>query len=453
VLARTVAHFFPELFDWLGQVADRRSQEDITYGRRFLLWMGLMGFLLKLGSRRRLRFELDTPEALANLNRLSRCDQEAMAHSDTLNYFLGRVPVGSLPAVRRKMVQRLLRMKALDHGRLLGHFLVVIDGTGQLHFNHRHCDRCLTRTHKGPHGQEQTSYYHQVLEAKLITAEGLAISLDSEFIENGDTRGEAQGGAAGDASKRSPQDCELKAFARMAPRLAKHYPQLQLCLLLDGLYANGTAIDICQQNRWKYIISFKAGSLPALWADYQGLLKLPPRNRATHTTAQGAQQSLAWVEQLEHVDDQKRRHRINAFECREQREGQEHFFAWLTNFSITRQNVAALANGGGRCRWKIENEGFNLQKNGGFNLEHAYSTGELEIKNFYVLLQIAHLILQLIERGSLLRKDAKHNAKTLFGSLANLARRLGESIRNILISADAIDPLRAAAIQIRLNSS
>jgi hypothetical protein len=431
VVARTVAHFFPDLPEWLGEVHDRRDQDCITYGRRFLLWMGLMGFLLKLGSRRRFRFELDTPQALANLNRLSHARQETIAHSDTLNYFLGKVPVGSLPALRRKMVQRLLRMKALDHGRLLGHFLIVVDATGQLRFNRRHCPHCLEQQHG-----EQTLYFHNVLEVKLVTPEGLAISLDSEFIEN------AQPGA-------SKQDCELKAFARLAERLKKHYPQLSLCLLFDGLYANGTVMDICQKNRWKYIITFKEGSLPALWKDYQGLLQLLPQNRMSHTTAEEVKQRFAWVEQLEHVDDRKREHRVNAFQCRERRDGQGHFFAWLTNFSIHRQNVAALGNRGGRCRWKIENEGFNLQKNGGFNLEHAYSTGELEIKNFYVLLQIAHLILQLVECGNLLRQDARK----LFGSLANLARRLAESIRNVLIAADAIDPLRAASIQIRLNTS
>jgi hypothetical protein len=426
-----VAHFFPDLRTWLGEVGDRRDQNLITYGRRFLLWMGLMGFLLKLGSRRRIRFELDSPQALANLNRLSGSQQVAMAHSDTLNYFLGRVPPASLPALRRKMVQRLLRMKALDHGRLMGHFLIVIDATGQLRFNQRHCEHCLEQKH----GQ-QTLYFHNVLEAKLVTPEGLAISLDSEFIENADPQ----------ASK---QDCELKAFARLAERLKKSYPQLLLCLCFDALYANGTVMDICRENNWKYIITFKEGSLPAFWADYQGLLQLVPGNRATHTTDDGVKQNFAWVEQMEHVDDRKRRHRVNALQCRERRDGEDHFFAWLTNFSVNRQSVAALANRGGRCRWKIENEGFNLQKNGGFNLEHAYSTGKLQIKNFYVLLQIAHLILQLMERGSLLKQDAKK----LFGSLANLARRLAESIRNVLITAEDIDPIRASTIQIRLNTS
>jgi len=109
-----VAHFFPELPAWLKQTQDRRDQDLITYPRQFLLWMGLMAFLLKLGSRRQVRFELDSPAALANLNRLARAEQEAMAHSDTLNNYLGRVPPASLVKLRRQMVHRLVRMKAVS---------------------------------------------------------------------------------------------------------------------------------------------------------------------------------------------------------------------------------------------------------------------------------------------------------------------------------------------------
>jgi hypothetical protein len=419
------------MFKWLGEVRDNRDQDLITYGRRFMLWMGLMLFLLKLGSRRRLRFELDTAPALVNLNTLSREEQETVAHSDTLNYFLGRVPVSCLPLLRRKMVQRLIRMKALDRGRLMSHFLVVFDATGQLHFNERHCANCLEQKHG-----EKTLYFHNVLEAKLVTPEGFAISLESEFIENADP-------------KATKQDCELKAFRRLAEQLKKNYPQLAMCLCLDGLYANGTVMDICRENHWKYIIVFKEGSLPALWQEYQALLKLCPKNRKTHTTDDDARQTFAWVSQLEHVDDQKRSHRVNAFQCQEKIDGETHFFAWLTNWPVNRDNVTTLANSGGRCRWKIENEGFNLQKNSGFNLEHAYGIGQWQIKNYYVLMQIAHMILQLVERGSLLTRGAKE----LFGSLANLARRLGESIRNVLIPAEAADPARAAKIQVRFDTS
>lgn len=410
---------------------DTRRQEMCTYNREFLLVMGLMLFLLKLGARRQLGFVLDSPEALENLNRLSGCLQERLADHGTLDHFLGHVPPSELDRLRRLMVHRLIRMKLLDGARLFGHFLVSIDGTGQLFFREKHCDHCLTKTVDG-----KTQYYHHVLEAKLVTPDGLALSVGTEFIENSDP------GA-------TKQDCELKAFARLAPRLKKHFPQLLLCLCLDGLYANGTALSICEQNHWKYFITFKEGSMPAVWKEYQTLLELCPANRKSYTTDQGVNQSYAWVEGMEYVDDQNRRQRFHAFQCREQNGEDKRFFAWLTNFTIRPENVASLGNRGGRCRWKIENQGFNIQKNGGFNLEHAYSIAERQNKNFYVLMQIAHIILQLIEHGSLLGADCKR----LFGSIRNLARRLAESFRNRLIPPEAIDSAVAATIHIRLDSS
>jgi hypothetical protein len=431
ILGRTLVHFWPDYKSWLGKVTDTRVQELCIYDRKFLLIQGLMLFLLKLGSRRQVRFEMDSPEALENLNRLSGCSQETLAHGDTLDHFLGHVPPRALDRLRRSMVHRLIRMKALDDGRLFGYFLIVLDGTGQFYFHRRHCEHCLTKTVNG-----KTQYYHHVLEAKLVTPDGLALSIGSEFIENSDPN----------ATK---QDCEIKAFLRLTRRLKKDFPQLRMCLCLDGLYANGTVLSICRENHWKYFITFKEGSMPAVWKEYQTLRELSPQNRKSHTTDAGVPQSFAWVEDLQYVDDQNRRQQFHAMQCREQNGRDTKFFAWLTNFTIRPENVVALGNRGGRCRWKIENEGFNIQKNGGFNLEHAYGMGERQIKNYYVLLQIAHMILQLIECGNLLTADARR----LFGSLRNLARRLAESLRNRLIPPEAIDPAAAQGIQIRLDSS
>jgi hypothetical protein len=55
----------------------------------------------------------------------------------------------------------------------------------------------------------------------------------------------------------------------------------------------------------------------------------------------------------------------------------------MTNVKVSAQNVAALAGDGGRDRWKIENEGFNAQKNGGYGLEHGYSNNLVSAKIFY----------------------------------------------------------------------
>ena len=73
------------------------------------------------------------------------------------------------------------------------------------------------------------------------------------------------------------------------------------------------------------------------------------------------------------------------------------------------------------------------------------------------MLQIAHLLLQLLEKGSLLRDLAqergKRTAVDLFGSLKNMARRLLESLRYRRWPDEAFDRETAGSIQIRLDTS
>ena len=61
----------------------------------------------------------------------------------------------------------------------------------------------------------------------------------------------------------------------------------------------------------------------------------------------------------------------------------------------------------GRRRWKIENEGFNEQKNGSFNISHLCSHFDNALKIHYLFIQIAHTIRQLLELGSLVYKEVK----------------------------------------------
>jgi hypothetical protein len=71
-------------------------------------------------------------------------------------------------------------------------------------------------------------------------------------------------------------------------------------------------------------------------------------------------------------------------------------------------------------------------------------------------LQIAHLILQLLERGSLLIRLARQSGQTpmqVFGSLKNLARRLLEAFRFHHLPHEAYQLATAAAIRIRLDTS
>ncbi len=78
-------------------------------------------------------------------------------------------------------------------------------------------------------------------------------------------------------------------------------------------------------------------------------------------------------------------------------------------------------------------------------------------RRIYFLLQIAHLLLQLLEKGSLLaavgKGPGKRTAVELFGSLKNMAKRLLESLRFRHWPDEVFDPTAAGSIQIRIDSS
>ena len=101
--------------------------------------------------------------------------------------------------------------------------------------------------------------------------------------------------------------------------------------------------------------------------------------------------------------------------CEETVDGQTQTYAWITNKRLSAANVVRVATEAGRVRFKIENQGFNIQKNSGLNLEHAYSLGQDTLKCYYYLLQIAHLFLQMLEMGSLLQHLARRYGSTPSG--------------------------------------
>ena len=68
-------------------------QDACTYATRFLAWWGICLYLLQLGSRRQLDYELRDggPQVLTNLNRLAETQQTTLPVHDTLDHFVGHV--------------------------------------------------------------------------------------------------------------------------------------------------------------------------------------------------------------------------------------------------------------------------------------------------------------------------------------------------------------------------
>jgi len=241
-------------------------------------------------------------------------------------------------------------------------------------------------------------------------------SLASEWIEN----------PVGDFVK---QDCEREAFKRLAKKLKKHYPRLPVCILADGLYPCKNAFKICEENGWKFIFILQDGSLKTVREELTLTLRSTPPV-SWYTVKQGWRitQDFRFQTGIDYHD----KYTLNWVQCVEKKckinhgnsitsrpPPEESRFEYVTDIQPDRDNVRAIAFAG-RLRWKIENEGFNTQKCGDYELEHKYCRNSYNgLKNYYTLLQIAHAINQLVEKGKCVAAILKLRPKETFHNLWN----------------------------------
>ncbi len=296
----TIAHYFGSVHQLFAPVADPRNPHQTTYPLTALLFTGLLLFLCRLGARRQINHQLRGNEA-SQAKFQALFGVETVPHGDTLNYAFQQLEVDQVQQVLPTMVETLIRNKVLYPYRLLDHYYrIAMDGTGMLTFPQRHCPHCLTRLLR----DGTTLYYHPVLEAKLVTPNGFAFSVLTEFIEN-------------ESPEVTKQDCELKAFYRLADRLKGRFPRLPICLLLDGLFAGGPTLECCRQYGWKYLIVLKEADLPGVHQAFEEAWErtsLPARDVDLGTDAD-IHQTYRWVNDLDYSDAQGHTHVLSLLEC------------------------------------------------------------------------------------------------------------------------------------------
>ena len=433
ILFGTIIHFFGDFNVLFSNLTDGRALEKVKYSMPALAFVSVLMFLCHLGARRQIRFQLRTLSSIGAFRYLFEADD--LPHGDTINDAFKISDPEDFQQVICRMNNLLIRKKVLyDYRVLEKYFVIAVDGTGTLTYSNRHCAHCLTQTQNG-----KTIYYHEVLEAKLVTSNGLAFSMISEFIEN-------------PGEKPNKQDCELKAFYRLAPRLKAAFPRLPVLLTLDALFACGPVFKICSQNNWKFMIVLKDRDLPSVIEEFHALSALQHKNRLSwhDGNKKDIKQDFRWVDQIPYTESAKNEHTLHVIECVETKPDKHKThvrkqWKWVTNLKLSPSNVIPLANQAGRTRWKIENQGFNAQKTGGFCLEHGYTTDPNAAKIFYYLLQIAHTIAQLMYLGSLLGKTGR---KAL-GAVKNLALRLLEAWRYATKIKALIEEIKSRRFQIK----
>ena len=175
-LCKTIHHFFPICSTRCASWKTVGKKSDSTLAE--ILLAGILLFVFQQGSRN----AFNNQRAAAKFRTHDeRWFQLRLPHLDTVHHVLCRLPETALEQLKHTLGKTLLEKKVLHQYRRFGRwFVVAVDATGVARFSERHCAQCLHRTSS----TGKTTYFHPVLEAKLIAANGLAISWATEWIAN-----------------------------------------------------------------------------------------------------------------------------------------------------------------------------------------------------------------------------------------------------------------------------
>jgi hypothetical protein len=373
-LVKTIHHFFPDLASRLSSIDDPRLH--FHYSIDEVIFAGIAMFLFKCGSRNVLdTFAKTSPKFKKNYR---KAFGRRLPDMDTVAIIFDQLLPSELERLKSELVSHLLEKKVFDKWRFQGNVVIAIDGTGIVSFDHEHCEHCIKKKSK----KGKTTWMHYVLEAKIVTDNGFSISLCTEWIEN-------------PGKEYNKQDCERKAFERLARKLKENFPRLAICICADGLYPNNTFFGICHRYGWKYIVTLKDGNLKSLWKKIRlqnrQALVIPQDNN------QKPRQEFQWINNIEVNGYVHNWIELNESVTDKQKIVAKQRFVHLTNINITHQDAPGISHAG-RLRWKIENQGFDAQKNHGYNIGHKYCRKSYNgLKNFYQCCQIAHMFNQLTE--------------------------------------------------------
>lgn len=413
-------HFFKELPKWIEQMEDPRNESYITYTQTDFIYMGILKNICSVESMRQMEEKFNEETCIETLSLLSgNKDLKEMPHYDTLNYYLEKLSPECLSDLREKMIKSLLRRKQFYRSRLGGkYWRVILDGTGLFYFKEKHCENCLCETRIDEDGKKTKRYYHKVLEAKLVLGEKIVISLGTEFIEN-------------ESENVEKQDCETNAAKRLLERIKKEYKRLPLCIQGDALYATEPMMKICRENGWAYIFTQVDTRQKLAGESFEWICE---GNGATEVKNIGKELGRGcYANHVEEVAGKEETMNIYEYEYELEKEGEKERtvrFQWVSNIELTKRNLEEMIEAG-RGRWKIENEGFNNQKNGIYQIEHLNSRNSNAMKNHYLLTQIADILMQLYLNWNPLLKEIGQSIK-------NTSSRLLESFRRHTITDEDV---------------
>jgi hypothetical protein len=404
---KAYANILPGLLKKLSLIPDPRDPKKIKHQITVMMFYGILMFAFQMTSRRNTNRKMTTPQLLENLRAIFP-EIIDMPHQDTLCRLLKNMDVSKIETAYIQILKKLIRKKKFQNLLHQKRYLVAVDGTQKYIMDECWDKRYLRRKTKGEDGDYQ--YYAYVLEAVLVFSNGMILPLMSEFLENSSEL------EAIENDEDWKQDCELKAFYRLAKRIKKEFPKLPITLLLDGLYAKGPVIELCIKNKWEFMIVLKDKSLPSVWEEAKGLMRLDTRNENCHERIwQGREQTFNWVNDIEYEYGKNKTLTINLVICDESWEeidknGNTEIktsrHAWISSNPINRKNIHERCNLGARKRWLQENN-ILKEKHQGYHYEHIFSHDWDAMRGYHYLMHTARMLNEMAIHSIALTEHVK----------------------------------------------
>ncbi len=431
----------PVLLKQLSKIQDPRSPKKIKHKLTSLMIYGILTFVFQMSSCREANREMTRPMFWQNLTFFFP-ELESLPHHDTLKRLLSNIEVNQIENLHLELIRQMIRKKKFRRYLIDNCYPIAIDGTGKFKRNWLWDEECLERSIKKDDGV-QSQYHVYVLEANLAFQNGMTIPLMSEILSY------TQGDTGNDK-----QDCETKAFYRLAARLKKAFPALKIMLLLDGLYATGPVTVICFQNKWQFMIVLKDGSLPSVMTEFNALCALERKKRYIQKWG-NRNQVFRWANDIDYRfgPNEKNRMILHVVECKEtwqeidfqngQQVEKSSRHVWLSSKPLNRSNLHERCNLGARSRWCIET-GILVEKHHGYQYEHCFSYNWNAMKGYHYLMRLAHLLNTLARYSERLAKIVKDTG------VRGLIRFIRDTIANPWLDYTLLKELLSAPFQLRL---
>lgn len=322
----------------------------------------------------------DNAESLFSIEKIP-CDNQ-------IRNLLDPVPAATIFMAFQKVYEGLKKNGVLKKFLYLNEeILIALDGTEYFSSSKINCPHCNCRNHRNG----TTTYFHGCVTPIVVSPnQKQVINLSPEFIKKQDGQ--------------QKYDCENAAVKRWLTKNNQNKYGYAVTLLGDDLYSRQPICELALKQGYNFIFICLETSHKTLY-DWLEFLERSGEVTTIKKKQWDGRKNLIYRYRYTSrlpLRDEDSSLEVNWCEVTVINEKPEEIIYqnnWITNHKITENNVEEIVKAG-RSRWKIENEGNNVLKNHGYNLEHNFGHGENHLCEVLLSLNLLaflfHTVLDLV---------------------------------------------------------